>query len=259
LKALQELAHKHGALLIVDEAQTGFGRTGKWFAIEHHDVTPDILTLSKSVGNGYPVAAVATTADIADHVTAKGLWNLSSHQSDPLAAAAVSAVIDIVRSERLVDRARETGEYFMERLRFLSSKQPAIGGIRGQGLMIGFDWLPQNVDKERHTATTFMFNCRRRGLHLTYGYNDLNVRIIPPLVITRAEIDFAVQVMEDAAKDTLEDRLSDEVLLPCNRYTRRLLVKQRRWRRILNYCWRSSPEQWVHKARSVFSSTEEGT
>ena len=100
LKSLRELAHRNGALFIVDEAQTGFGRTGKWFAIEHHDAEPDILTMSKSVGNGFPVAAVITTAEIADDVVAKGLWNLSSHQSDPVSAAAVSAVIDIVQRGR---------------------------------------------------------------------------------------------------------------------------------------------------------------
>src|ERR1035441_5261346 len=217
LNHVEELAHKNGALLIVDEAQTGFGRTGRWFAIEHHGVTPDILTLSKSVGNGYPVAAVVTTASIADHVASKGLWNLSSHQSDPLAASAVSAVIDIVRSEGLVDRAAESGEYFLECLRDLSGRQDAIVNVRGQGLMIGFDWSPQNVNQERHTATAFMFNCRRRGLHLTYGYNDMNFRIIPPLVITRAEIDFAVQAMDQAAKDTLGSHSSDEELGPRDR------------------------------------------
>ena len=124
LKTLRAMAHENGALFIVDEAQTGFGRTGKWFAIEHHDAEPDILTLSKSVGNGFPTAAVITTAEIADDVVSKGLWNLSSHQSDPVSAAAVSAVIDIVREEGLLDRAREGGEYFMARLRDLASRQP---------------------------------------------------------------------------------------------------------------------------------------
>lgn len=96
LKRLREMAHRNGVLFIVDEAQTGFGRTGKWFAIEHHDAEPDILTLSKSIGNGFPAAAVVTTAEIADQVVAKGLWNLSSHQCDPVAAAAVACVIDLV-------------------------------------------------------------------------------------------------------------------------------------------------------------------
>ena len=254
LKALQELAHKNGALLIVDEAQTGFGRTGKWFAIEHHDVVPDILTLSKSVGNGYPVGAVVTTAEIADNVTSKGLWNLSSHQSDPLAAAAVSAVIDIVSSEKLVDRARESGAYFIECLQSLAGRHPAFTRVRGLGLMIGFDWTPPHSD-EKTGAMSFMLNCRRRGLHLTYGYDDRNFRIIPPLVLTHAEIDFAVRVMEEAARDTLENPVPGSQLAPANPYTRRLFARQGKWRRILNYCWRSSPQQWVEKAREVLSSS----
>lgn len=122
LKSLSELARRNGALFIVDEAQTGFGRTGKWFAIEHHGVEPDILTISKSIGNGFPVAAVITTAEIADNVVANGLWNLSSHQSDPVAAAAVSAVIDIVEEENLLARALDNGNYFMDRLRELAKE-----------------------------------------------------------------------------------------------------------------------------------------
>jgi len=97
LKTLQEMARAHGALFIADEAQTGFGRTGKWFGIEHHGVEPDILTVSKAAGNGFPVSAMITTAEIAENVASKGLWHLSSHQSDPVGATAVIAVIDILR------------------------------------------------------------------------------------------------------------------------------------------------------------------
>src|SRR5262249_37814714 len=139
LKRLRELAHRNGALFIVDEAQTGFGRTGTWFAIEHHDAQPDILTLSKSIGSGFPVAAGSSTGAIADEVVGKGLWNLSSHQSDPVPAAAVAAVIDIVREENLLERARESGAYFMDRLLELSKSHPIVSNVRGQGLMIGFD------------------------------------------------------------------------------------------------------------------------
>ncbi len=184
LKQLKESAHKHGALFIVDEAQTGFGRTGKWFAIEHHGVEPDILSLSKSVGNGFPASAVITTAEIANKVVADGLWNLSSHQCDPVTAAAVCAVIDTVREENLVERARESGDYFMQQLRDLSARQPIIRNVRGLGLMIGFDIATADPDTAVDAANCFMYGCRRRGLHLTYGYGSVNFRIIPPLVIT---------------------------------------------------------------------------
>jgi 4-aminobutyrate aminotransferase-like enzyme len=245
LKLLKELAQQHGALLIVDEAQTGFGRTGKWFAIEHHDVEPDILSLSKSVGNGFPVAAVITTEEIADKVVSDGLWNLSSHQSDPVSAAAVSAVIDIVREENLIERARETGEYFMAQLQELAARLPAIANVRGQGLMIGFDLLPERNGHPAEAANNFMLSCRRRGVHLTYGYGDVNFRIIPPLIITRSEIDFAIEVMEKAFKQT-----SANDAWPSNPYTRRLL-ERRSFRQLLNRWWRSSPQEWVEKGASM--------
>jgi 2,2-dialkylglycine decarboxylase (pyruvate) len=250
LKKLQELTHENGALLIVDEAQTGFGRTGKWFAIEHHDVQPDILTLSKSAGNGFPVAAVVTTSKIADKVIGDGLWNLSSHQSDPVAACAVAAVIDIVREEDLLNRARESGEYFMQRLRDLAAKQPVIAAVRGQGLMIGFDLQPSDAEAAATIGSAFMYACRRRGVHLTYGYGALSFRIIPPLVITRAEIDFAMEVIEASLAEAIARPGHHKEDWPNNAQTRRLL-EQHPVGRLLQYWWRSSPETWLAKGSGL--------
>ncbi len=242
LQLLRKMTHEHGALLIVDEAQTGFGRTGKWFAIEHHDVEPDILSLSKSIGNGFPVAAVTTTAEIADQVIRDGLWNLSSHQSEPVSTAAVAAVIDIVREENLVDRARESGDYFVKCLRELAVRRTIIGNVRGQGLMIGFDLITDDPA----AANYFMYGCRSRGVHLTYGYGNINIRIIPPLVITRSEIDFAVEIMEKALDD-----VSGHVKngWPANPYTK-ALVERHPWS-LLKRCWQSSPEEWIEKGSKI--------
>ncbi len=250
LKRLRSMAHENGALFIVDEAQTGFGRTGTWFAIEHHDAEPDILTLSKSVGNGFPAAAVIATAEIADDVVAKGLWNLSSHQSDPVSATAVSAVIDIVREEGLLDRARESGEYFMARLRELAQRQPALANVRGQGLMIGFDLALEDPQRAPAIVNGFMFGCRQRGLHITYGFGGINFRIIPPLVITLPEIDFAVKVMEESLASVLAEGGLKQDYLPANPYTRRLFEKHP-LRRMVNFWWRSSPAALVEKGREV--------
>lgn len=250
LKLLKQLASEHGALLIVDEAQTGFGRTGKWFAIEHHGVEPDILTLSKSIGNGFPAAAVVTTPEIANQVVSVGLWNLSSHQSDPLAAAAVCAVIDTVREENLLDQARESGDYFMRQLRDLAARQPAITNIRGQGLMIGFDFVPEDSETLAETVNHFMNVCRRRGVHLTYSYGNVNFRIIPPLIITRAEIDFAVEVIEKSLEEILSQPSARNDNWPRNPYTRRL-YERHPWRRLLARCWRSSPEEWMRKGGEI--------
>jgi 4-aminobutyrate aminotransferase-like enzyme len=252
LRTLQSIARENGSLLIVDEAQTGFGRTGKWFAIEHHDVEPDILTLSKSVGNGFPVAAVITTSEIGEKVVSEGFWNLSSHQSDPVAAAAVSAVIDIVREENLLDRARETGDYFVARLREASERQPALAHVRGQGLMIAFDIYVPDPEKAADISNAFMYVCRQRGVHLTYGYGATNIRIIPPLVITRSEIDFAVHTISAALEDVLASPDAGKHAWPRNAQTRTLLERPA-WRRILKHWWRSSPEQWVEKGRALLS------
>jgi 4-aminobutyrate aminotransferase-like enzyme len=253
LQALRKMAHDNGALFIVDEAQTGFGRTGKWFAIEHHDAEPDILTMSKSVGNGFPVAAVITTPEIADTVVAKGLWNLSSHQSDPVSAAAVSAVIAVVKEENLLERARENGEYFMSRLRELSARQPMLANVRGQGLMIGFDLLAGDADHAPAIVNAFMFGCRRRGVHLTYGYGGVNFRIIPPLVITREQIDFAIKVMEESLAAVVAGTTSLKDVLPENPHTRAILERHP-WNRLVNVLWHSSPSRWVEKGRELIQA-----
>jgi len=250
LKLLKQMAHEHGALFISDEAQTGFGRTGKWFGIEHHGVEPDILTVSKSAGNGFPVSAVITTADIADRVAGNGFWHLSSHQSDPVGAAAVIAVIDIIREEGLITRAHELGEYFMEGLRQLGVRQPAVQNVRGQGLMIGFDLKAPIPEASAEAANAFMYVCRRRGVHLTYGYEATNVRIIPPLVITHSEIDFAIRVIEESLNEVLSERDFERELWPANPYTRRLL-EQHPVRRLVTRLWRSSPEEIVDKGKKV--------
>jgi 2,2-dialkylglycine decarboxylase (pyruvate) len=251
LKMLQRLAHENGALFIADEAQTGFGRTGKWFAIEHHGVEPDILTISKASGNGFPVSAVTTTSKIADSVADKGLWHLSSHQSDPVGATAVAAVIDIIREENLLERASENGAYFMNGLRDLSARQPCVQNVRGQGLMIGFDLLTPDRDGSSEAANAFMYVCRRRGVHITYGYEAMNIRIIPPLVITRAEIDFALEVIEKSLEEVLTQQRSKKELWPANPYTRRLL-EQRPLRRLVTQLWRSSPEELIAKSKKKF-------
>lgn len=252
-KQLRSMAHQHGALFIVDEAQTGFGRTGTWFAIEHHDAQPDILTLSKSIGNGFPAAAVITSAAIADTVVEKGLWNLSSHQSDPVAAAAVAAVIDIVSEENLLERARTSGDYFMTRLRELAASHPAISNVRGQGLMIGFDLVPADPEQTHQFVNDFMFGCRRRGLHLTYGYGGVNFRIIPPLVITNSEIDFAIGVMRDSL-DAVHSRVTPEKAdWPQNPHTRNLF-ERRQWKRLMTHWWNSSPAEWVDKGKELIQA-----
>jgi 4-aminobutyrate aminotransferase-like enzyme len=155
-----------------------------------------------------------------------------------VSAAAVSAVIDIVQEEGLLARAAENGQYFIERLRELSARHSIIANVRGQGLMIGFDLLASESLKNLDVVNAFMYGCRRRGVHLTYGYGGVNFRIIPPLVITRSEIDFAIKVIEESLKAATAGPAPD--LWPRNPQTSRLFEKHP-LRRLVNYLWRSSP------------------
>src|SRR5262245_14848901 len=139
LQALCARVRSAGALFIVDEAQTGFGRCGRWFDVEHAEIEPDILVVSKTVGNGYPAAAVVVSVKVADQLETRGFTHLSSHQNDPLAAAAVHAVIDIVEAEGLVQRSHELGRYFLDQLKVLQQKHALIADVRGRGLMIGME------------------------------------------------------------------------------------------------------------------------
>jgi 2,2-dialkylglycine decarboxylase (pyruvate) len=252
LQRLAQMTREHGALFIVDEAQTGFGRTGTWFAIEHHGVEPDILSLSKSLGNGFPAAAVITTAEIADQTVRDGLWHLSSHQSEPMAAAAIEAVIDIVASEGLLERAREQGDYFMAGLRRLAEKNPAVRSVRGQGLMIGFDLVAKDPETAPQFTTAFVQACRRRGVHLTFSFGNTTIRVIPPLIIGRDDIDLALEVIAGSLEEAERDHGAQNGL-PANPYVRRV-YRNRPLEQIFNWWWRSSPQKWAEKTRTVLKS-----
>src|SRR5271165_632085 len=196
LKVLKNLAAELGALLIIDEAQTGFGRTGKWFACEHHEVEPDIMVVSKSCGSGFPVSGVITTDAIADRVADQGWLHLASHQADPLPAAAVAATIDIVREENLVEKAAENGGYFIDRLRQLQAKHSILVDVRGQGLMIGAEIGNFPDASEHELCMLIVALCESRGVHFTYSYYEPVLRFLPPLTVTRQEIDLAVSVLD---------------------------------------------------------------
>jgi 2,2-dialkylglycine decarboxylase (pyruvate) len=200
---VKRFAHDIGALLIVDEAQTGFGRCGRWFDCENLDLAPDILVFSKTSGNGFPSSGVAISDEISGRLVDSGFSHLSSHQNDPLAAAAVCAVIDTIRSERLLERCVDSGRYFLDALRALALRRRHVGRVRGRGLMLAFDLVEHDGRDEpcADMAMPFALACKARGVHLTYTYYDRAIRIIPPLTISRAEIDLAVGVFDSVLDD----------------------------------------------------------
>jgi 2,2-dialkylglycine decarboxylase (pyruvate) len=252
LKALKAFAEERGALLIVDEAQTGFGRTGKWFAIEHHDVEPDILVVSKSAGGGFPVSGLITRAEIADAVAKEGFVHLASHQSDPVAAAAVAALIDIIREEELVEAAEKNGGYFLDCLRGLQAKHPVVADVRGQGLMLGMELAdPENPQHDnQELALAMVALCKRKGVHLTFTYFEPVLRFIPPLTITRVEIDRAISVLDESLSRLARREYSLSDSLPNNRYSRSYaanLSGKRTLKRIVSRLYETSPEYWLEK------------
>ena len=252
LKALKDLAHELGALLIIDEAQTGFGRTGTWFACEQHEVEPDILVVSKSAGAGFPVSGVITTDAIADRIAAKGWTHLASHQSDPLPAAAVAATIDIVREEKLVENAATQGRYFIDSLLGLKAKHPIIVDVRGQGLMIGAEIGNCPNHSEHDLCMLIVALCETRGLHFTYSYYEPVFRFLPPLTITRKEIDRAIQIIDECISLALEGKTTIEGLLPSNPYSRSFIQKlsgKKTLKRLASLLYETSPRYWFQKAR----------
>jgi 2,2-dialkylglycine decarboxylase (pyruvate) len=256
LKALKKLAQELGALLIIDEAQTGFGRTGAWFACEHHEIEPDILVVSKSSGAGFPVSGVITTDVIADRIAAQGWVHLASHQSDPLPAAAVAATIDIVREEKLVERAAEQWRYFMDCLLQLKAKHSILVDVRGQGLMLGAEIGNYEERSEHELCMLIVALCESRGVHLTYSYFEPVLRFLPPLTITRQEIDRAIAALDESIAQALSGNAAIEDLLPSNPYSRAFIEKlsgKKTLKRLASLLYETSPRYWIQKARESLS------
>jgi len=252
LKAVKNLAKGIGALLIIDEAQTGFGRTGAWFACQHHEVEPDIMVVSKSSGAGFPVSGVITTDEIADTIASRGWIHLASHQTDPLPAAAVAATIDIVREENLVAKAAETGHYFLNRLEQLKTKYSAIVDVRGQGLMLGAEIGELDDESAHELAMLIVALCEARGVHLTYSYFEPVLRFLPALTITTEEVNQAMGVLDEAMGLALNGNARLEDVLPTNPYSRTFIEKlsgRPTLKRVASQLYRTSPQYWVRKLR----------
>lgn len=196
---LKKLADKYGLLLIDDEVQAGMGRTGKWFAIEHWNVEPDIVCSAKALAAGLPLGATIANAKIMD-------WVAGSHAStfggNPLSCAAANTVIDVVKEERLLENATKQGAYILKRLEELKEKSEIVGDVRGKGLMIGLEIVENKEDKKPapEKVKEIMLRSWKRGVAvITCGAST--VRIAPPLIITRELVDAALDIIEDTVKE----------------------------------------------------------
>ena len=200
-RRLRELCDARGMLLVLDEAQTGFGRLGTMFGFEHDGVVPDLLAVSKTLGGGIPLAATITTSTIEEDCVAKGFLHVTSHVSDPLPAAAGLAVLEVIEQERLAERASERGEYLLGRLRELQAAHEQIGDVRGRGLLVGLELVEDRDSRKPADAlgAAVTAECLRRGLSMNIvraGSSANCFRMAPPLTITDDEIDLALEILE---------------------------------------------------------------
>lgn len=200
LKAIQAIAKEHDALLIFDEMLTGFGRTGKMWGCEHEGVVPDVLTIGKGVGGGFPVSGIISTDEL---TRAKPFANpsgsSSSYGGNPLAAAAGLAVLEIILKEDLVTNAERVGAVMLGRLEALKEKYRFVGDVRGKGLMLGVEMVKDRTTKEplQQEVTHALFQeCLRRGL-VAMCYSHV-IRINPPLVITEGAALEGLAILDDA-------------------------------------------------------------
>jgi 4-aminobutyrate aminotransferase len=195
---LKKLADNYGILMMDDEVQAGMGRTGKWFAIEHWGVEPDIVCIAKSIAAGLPLGATVAKATLMD-------WEGGSHAStfggNPVSCAAASAVIDAIQEEGMRENATKQGAHAMKRLEELKDKSEIVGDVRGKGLMIGIELVEDKASKKPapKKAEEVMMRSWKRGVAvITCGKST--IRIVPPLLITRELIDAGLDIIEDAIK-----------------------------------------------------------
>jgi 4-aminobutyrate aminotransferase / (S)-3-amino-2-methylpropionate transaminase / 5-aminovalerate transaminase len=199
LPAVKEIAHEQGALLIADEMITGFGRTGTWWGVDHSGVEPDIATIGKGMGSGFPVSGVLMREELREaQPFSKPSASSSSYGANPLAAAAVAATVRTIKTEGLVENSRRVGALLLGRLLELKEKYEFVGDVRGRGLLIGLDLVRDRETKEplssRVTETIFK-ECLKRGL-LLMGYFP-RIRINPPLVITEGQAEAGAAILDE--------------------------------------------------------------
>jgi acetylornithine/N-succinyldiaminopimelate aminotransferase len=190
LSAIRELCDKNGAVMILDEVQTGIGRTGKWFAYQHFDVTPDVITMAKTLGGGVAIGAMMAKAEIAA-VLVPGK-HASTFGGNALACAAAVAVIEAIEEENLLHNAKELGRYAVQKLEELKEKHSIIDHVRGIGLMIGVQLTKPGAK--------IVDDCLQKNLRINCTH-DTVLRFMPPMVATKEQIDKAINILDEVMSE----------------------------------------------------------
>ena len=202
------------ALTVADEALTGIGRTGKWFAFEHTGVVPDLVVVSKALGGGVPISAVLAPSAIANGALGKGFLQAASHQGDPFQCAVALANLDVLESEDLLRRAVTTGELLGRRLAELERRFEIVGEVRGVGLLWGIEIVRDRESRAEapELAAAVCVEAMERGLivgGLSPGIREVNVlRLAPPLVISQPEVERAVEILAEALAAVQNDQIT---------------------------------------------------
>jgi 4-aminobutyrate aminotransferase len=199
MQELRRICDRHGIMLVVDEVQSGVGRTGKWFAVEHTGVEPDMVCMAKGIASGMPLGITLTKAEIMD-------WIPGSHAStfggNPVAVAAALATLDVIEREHLIENSSEVGAHILRRMADWPSKLKLVGDVRGRGLMVGVEIVKDKQTREYGSAERdrIVEMAFERGV-LFLGCGPSTVRICPPLVVTKDEADVAVDVLQECIKE----------------------------------------------------------
>ncbi|EKF74135.1 aminotransferase [Alcanivorax hongdengensis A-11-3] len=201
MQGLRERCDKHGILLIADEIQAGYGRTGKFWSHSHFQVNPDILITAKGLASGYPLSAIAASRDLMEHGYPGSQGG--TYGANAVACAAALATLDVIESEQLVDGAARHGEYLREQLAGLQQEFDCIDEIRGMGLMLGMEIVSRPGVADGQRAAALLRASEEKGLLiLRCGSAGQVVRWLPPLTCSREEIDHAVGIFRNALKET---------------------------------------------------------
>jgi len=204
MKGLREICDKHGIMLIFDEVQSGFGRTGKWFAFEHFGVVPDIITAAKGLASGMPLSGVFSRTDIMKKLDVGSIGG--TYGGNAVACAAGVATIKAVRDEKMLENATERGTQLVTGLRKLQEEYPQIGDVRGQGLMIGTEFIVGGTQAKAKPMVKQIIQAAetRNLLLLSCGTYDNVIRWIPPLNVTSEQINDGLSIFGEALKESVK-------------------------------------------------------
>jgi 2,2-dialkylglycine decarboxylase (pyruvate) len=201
--ALQEKCRERGMLLILDEAQTGLCRTGNWYAFERDGIVPDILTLSKTLGAGLPLAAVVTSAEIEQEAHDRGFLFFTTHVADPLVAAVGNTVLDVLIRDRLDERSAKLGAFLRQGLESIAERHDVVKDIRGRGLLVGLE-LDGDTQSSDQLDARITRRCLELGLHMNIvqlpGMGGV-FRIAPPLTASEDELALGLEILDKAIND----------------------------------------------------------